>query len=52
MNTGSAENIAVRDNPDELRYELLVDDDVVGEIRFEEPGRFTDGTRRGGDRGS
>ncbi len=33
MNTGSAENIAVRDNPDELRYELLVDDDVVGEIR-------------------
>ncbi len=36
MNTGSAENIAVRDNPDELRYELLVDDDVVGEIRFGE----------------
>ncbi|HEX9415391.1 MAG TPA: hypothetical protein VF895_01645 [Gaiellaceae bacterium] len=34
MNTGSAENIAVRDNPDELRYELLVDDDVVGEIRY------------------
>ncbi len=23
----------MRDNPDELRYELLVDDDVVGEIR-------------------
>jgi uncharacterized protein len=24
----------VRDNPEELRYELLVDDRVVGEIRY------------------
>jgi uncharacterized protein len=30
----SAESIAVRDNPSELRYELLLDDHVVGEIRY------------------
>lgn len=30
----SAESIAVRDNPAELRYELLLDDDMVGEIRY------------------
>jgi predicted GNAT family acetyltransferase len=29
-----AENIAVRDNPSELRYELLLDERVVGEIRY------------------
>jgi uncharacterized protein len=31
---GSAENIAVRDNPGELRYELLLDEHVVGEILY------------------
>jgi predicted GNAT family acetyltransferase len=31
---GSAENIAVRDNPGELRYELLLDEMVVGEILY------------------
>ncbi len=31
---GSAENIAVRDNPSELRYELLLDERVVGEILY------------------
>jgi uncharacterized protein len=30
----SAESIAVRDNPADLRYELLLDDEVVGEIRY------------------
>jgi predicted GNAT family acetyltransferase len=30
----SAESIAVRDNPAELRYELLLDNKVVGEIRY------------------
>jgi uncharacterized protein len=29
-----AENIVVQDNPDELRYELVLDGDVVGEIRY------------------
>ena len=33
MSVGSAQ-IAVRDNPDELRYELVVDGDVAGEIRY------------------
>jgi predicted GNAT family acetyltransferase len=32
--TGSAENIAVQDNPGESRYELLLDEDVVGEILY------------------
>jgi predicted GNAT family acetyltransferase len=32
--TGSAENIAVRDNPGESRYELLLDEHVVGEILY------------------
>ena len=31
---GSAENIAVQDNPGESRYELLVDQHVVGEILY------------------
>jgi uncharacterized protein len=30
----AAETIHVRDNPTELRYELLLDNDVVGEIRY------------------
>lgn len=34
MTAESAENIVVRDNPSELRYELLVDDAVVGEIVY------------------
>jgi predicted GNAT family acetyltransferase len=33
MSTGSAE-VVVRDNPDESRYELLLDGDVVGELRY------------------
>jgi predicted GNAT family acetyltransferase len=33
MSVGSAQ-IAVRDKPDELRYELVVDGDVAGEIRY------------------
>src|SRR5262245_5897071 len=33
MSTGSAQ-VAVRDNPEELRYELLSDGDVVGEILY------------------
>ena len=32
--TGSAENIAVQDNPGESRYELLLDGEVVGEILY------------------
>lgn len=31
---GSAENIAVQDNPGESRYELLLDERVVGEILY------------------
>jgi len=31
---GSAENLAVQDNPDDSRYELLLDDRVVGEILY------------------
>jgi predicted GNAT family acetyltransferase len=31
---GSAENIAVQDNPSELRYELVLDKHVVGEISY------------------
>jgi predicted GNAT family acetyltransferase len=31
---GSAENIAVQDNPGESRYELLLDQRVVGEILY------------------
>jgi predicted GNAT family acetyltransferase len=31
---GSAENIAVQDNPGESRYELLLDEDVVGEVLY------------------
>jgi uncharacterized protein len=31
---GSAENIAVQDNPGESRYELLLDEHVVGEILY------------------
>src|SRR6185437_3386764 len=31
---GSAENIAVRDNPSESRYELVLDEQVVGEIAY------------------
>ena len=31
---GSAENIAVQDNPGESRYELLFDGQVVGEILY------------------
>jgi predicted GNAT family acetyltransferase len=31
---GSAENIAVQDNPGESRYELLLDGQVVGEIVY------------------
>jgi predicted GNAT family acetyltransferase len=30
----SAENITVRDNPSELRYELLLDAQLVGEILY------------------
>jgi predicted GNAT family acetyltransferase len=33
MSTGSAQ-VVVRDNPDESRYELLLDGDVVGELRY------------------
>ena len=33
MSVGSAQ-IAVRDNPDELRYELVVDGNVAGEILY------------------
>jgi predicted GNAT family acetyltransferase len=33
MSTESAQ-IVVRDNPDALRYELVLDGDVVGEIRY------------------
>ena len=33
MSTGSAPAV-VRDNPDALRYELLVDGEVAGEIRY------------------
>jgi uncharacterized protein len=32
--TGSAENIAVQDNPGESRYELLLDGQVVGGILY------------------
>jgi predicted GNAT family acetyltransferase len=32
--TRSAENIAVQDNPGESRYELLLDENVVGEILY------------------
>ena len=31
---GSAENIAVQDNPGESRYELLLDEHVAGEIVY------------------
>ena len=31
---GSAENIAVRDSPGESRYELVLDEQVVGEIAY------------------
>jgi predicted GNAT family acetyltransferase len=31
---GSAENIAVQDNPGESRYELLLDEHMVGEILY------------------
>ena len=31
---GSAENIAVQDNPGESRYELVLDEQVVGEILY------------------
>jgi predicted GNAT family acetyltransferase len=31
---GSAENIAVQDNPGESRYELVLDENVVGEILY------------------
>jgi predicted GNAT family acetyltransferase len=31
---GSGENIAVRDNPGESRYELVLDEQVVGEIAY------------------
>ena len=31
---GSAENIPVRDNPAESRYELVLDEHVVGEILY------------------
>jgi uncharacterized protein len=34
MNTASTENIAVRDNASELRYELVLDGEVVGEIQY------------------
>jgi uncharacterized protein len=33
MTTGSAQ-VFVRDNPDELRYELVVDGEVDGEVRY------------------
>jgi predicted GNAT family acetyltransferase len=37
---GSAENIAVQDNPGESRYELLLDEHMVGEILYRlAPGR-------------
>ena len=31
---GTAENIVVRDNPGESRYELVLDEHVVGEIAY------------------
>jgi predicted GNAT family acetyltransferase len=31
-------NVTVRDNPGELRYELLVDGDVAGQIRYTSAG--------------
>ena len=31
---GSAENFAVRDNPGQSRYELVLDEQVVGEIAY------------------
>jgi predicted GNAT family acetyltransferase len=31
-------SVEVRDNPDELRYELLVDGDLAGEIRYTRDG--------------
>jgi predicted GNAT family acetyltransferase len=31
---GPAENLTVQDNPSDVRYELLLDGDVVGEIRY------------------
>jgi len=34
VSTGSAENVAVRDNPTASRYELLYGDDLVGEILY------------------
>ena len=33
MSTGSAQ-VVVRDNSEELRYELLVDGEVAGELRY------------------
>jgi hypothetical protein len=33
MSSGSAP-VVVRDNPEALRYELVVDGDVAGEIRY------------------
>jgi uncharacterized protein len=30
----ASQTIEVRDNPSKLRYELLLDNDVVGEIRY------------------
>lgn len=33
MSLGSAQ-VAVRDNPEELRYEVVVDGEVAGEIRY------------------
>jgi uncharacterized protein len=41
MNTQSAQ-VVVRDNPDALRYELVLDGEVVGEIRYRlRPGRIS-----------
>jgi predicted GNAT family acetyltransferase len=41
VSTESVESVAVRDNPTELRYELLLDDEVVGEIEYRRaPGRI------------
>jgi uncharacterized protein len=34
VKTGSAEDLDVRDNPSELRYELLLGEDMVGEIQY------------------
>jgi predicted GNAT family acetyltransferase len=34
VSTENVESVTVRDNPTELRYELLLDDDVVGEIQY------------------